>query len=456
MQRFLTDGLVGLTVDFFTLAGILGFMFYLNARLALILLVLMPVLLIVLTFINYRIRGAHRLVRQRQSALNAYLQEMLTGMPTVQLFSREEHVQRRFAGLNGELREGFILSIHWFSYFFPAMEVLNAASLGLVLFAGGYGLIHGHADLSLGVLIAFVSYVRDFFRPLEDLSDKSNILQSAMASSERVFALMDVPEEILDPPNPLDIRAFRGEVEFDHVWFAYQDEDWVLKDVSLRIRPGESVAIVGATGAGKTSITSLITRFYDVQKGAVKVDGMDVRSLRQVDLRRRIGIVLQDPFIFSGSIASNINLHNPSISRAQLEQAARYVNAYDFVVQRTGGFDAELMERGAKLSTGQKQLLALARAIAQNPDILLILDEATANVDTETEQLIQDALRKLMKGRTSIIIAHRLSTIQHVDRILVMRHGEIVEQGAHRELIRQGGYYRRLYDLLAHTPAGAT
>lgn len=453
MQRFLTDGMVGLCADLFTLFGIMGYMFYLDVKLAAIVAVLTPLLLAILTFINYRIRAAHRLVRFRQSSLNAFVQEMLGGMLTVQLFNRERYAEKRYDHHNGGLRDAFIQSIHWFSYFFPTMEVMQGATIGLVVVAGGYRMLHGADGMELGTLVAFFVYVRDFFRPLEDLSDKSNILQSAMASSERVFALLDTAEEIEDPARPVELPAFRGAVDFEHVTFAYEGDNWVLKDVDLHIEPGESVAIVGATGAGKTSITSLLARFYDVQQGAVKVDGHDVKTLRQSDLRRRIGIVMQDPFIFSGTIADNIRLHNPEISDDRVREAAQYVNAHRFIEARPGGYGAEVMERGAKLSTGQKQLLALARAIAQNPDILLILDEATANVDTETEQLIQDALKKLMKGRTSIIIAHRLSTIRHVDRILVMRHGQIVEQGSHANLIRQDGYYKRLYDLLAHTPA---
>ena len=276
-----------------------------------------------------------------------------------------------------------------------------------------------------------------------------------MASAERVFDLLDVPEEVVDPERPALLESFRGEVAFERVWFAYNDEQWVLKDIDLRITPGESVAIVGATGAGKSSIISLVSRFYDVQHGVVRVDGRDVRDYRQSDLRRRIGIVLQDPFVFSASIEDNIRLFNPAITREQVVAAAKYVNAHTFIERRPGGYDEVLRERGAGLSTGQKQLLALARAIAQDPDILLILDEATANVDTETEWLIQDALKKLMKNRTSIVIAHRLSTIRHVDRILVMRHGEIVEQGPHAALMAADGYYKRLYDLLSHHPAGA-
>jgi len=454
MQRLLTDGLIGLAADVFTIIGILGYMIYLSPRLAAILIILFPILLGLLVYLNSKVRAAHREVRKRQSALNAYLQEMITGMLTIQLFNREEHTRGRFEDFNRRLRDALLLSIKWFSYSFPATEVLNAITVTLVLVVGGISLVRGDESLTIGILIAYLSYLRDFFRPLDDLSEKSNLLQSAMASAERVFALLEVPEEIEDPVTPAPLERFRGEVQLDHVWFAYNDEQWVLKDVNVRIESGESVAIVGATGAGKSSIISLVSRFYEIQRGAVMVDGRNVRDYRQSDLRRRIGIVLQDPFVFSASIADNISLFNSDVTREQVIKAAKYVNAHGFIEKRPGGYDAVLQERGAGLSTGQKQLLALARSIAQDPDILLILDEATANVDTETEWLIQDALKKLMKGRTSIIIAHRLSTIRHVDRILVMRHGEIVEQGSHNELMAAGGYYKRLYDLLSHHPAG--
>jgi len=454
MQRLMTDGLVGLAADVFTIFGIMGYMIYLSPKLASILIILFPVLLGLLVYLNGKVRAAHREVRKRQSALNSFLQEMITGMLTIQLFNREENTRSRFAEFNNRLRDALLYSVKWFSYSFPATDILGSITLTLVLTVGGISVLRGDGGLTIGILIAYFAYLRDFFRPLEDLSEKSNLLQSAMASAERVFGLMDTPEGIEDPASPVPLQKFRGEVELDHVWFAYNDEDWVLKDVSVHIRPGESVAIVGATGAGKSSIISLISRFYEIQRGTIRVDGVSVNDYRQSDLRRRIGIVLQDPFVFSGTIADNISLFNESLSREQLVAAAKYVNAHNFIEARPGGYDAVLKERGAGLSTGQKQLLALARAIAQDPDILLILDEATANVDTETEWLIQDALKKLMKDRTSIIIAHRLSTIRHVDRILVMRHGEIVEQGSHQELMTADGYYKRLYDLLSHHPPG--
>ena len=452
MQRMVTDGLVGLVADLFALFAIMGFMLYLSPLLAFTLFAVFPVLFGVMYWINHHTRQAHRVVRRRQSALNSHLQEMITGMLTIQMFNREQRVRRRFDERNEELREGWLESVRWISYFFPSMELLNAFSVVLILCVGGAAILNGSDAVTIGVVVAFLAYIRDFFRPLEDLSEKSTIFQSAMASSERIFKLIDEPEEVQDPEQPVEIQQFRGEVEFDQVSFAYVDEDWVLRDVSFRIAPGESVAIVGATGAGKTSIISLISRFYDVQHGQVRVDGQDVRKYRQVDLRRRIGVVIQDPFIFSGSISENISMHNPAVTQEQIEQSARYVNAHRFIEALPEQYDTQVQERGITLSTGQKQLLALARALVQNPDILLILDEATANVDTESEQLIQEALRRLMKGRTSIIIAHRLSTIRGVDRIMVMRQGEKIEEGSHDELVSHEGYYRRLYELLLHQP----
>lgn len=455
MQRLLTDGIIGMSTDLVMLVGVMGFMFYTERRLALIMLALFIPMLAILVFLNGRVRAAHRVVRKRQSALNSFLQEMITGMTTVQLFNRERAVNDRFDHFNAALRSAFLNSVRWFSFAFPATEFMNALSVALVLAVGGHYILGGDPALNhttIGVLLAFMMYIRDFFRPLDDLSEKSNILQSAMASAERVFGLLDVPESVADPARPVPITAFRGEVEFDNVTFAYSDENWVLNGISLRIPAGESLALVGATGAGKSSIISLIGRFYDVQHGAVKVDGVNVKDYAQSELRRRIGIVLQDPFIFSGTIADNISLLNPDVTRERVIEAAKFVNAHTWIMERTGGYDAVTQERGAGLSTGQKQLLAFARAIAQNPDILLILDEATASVDTETELLIQDALRKIMKGRTCIIIAHRLSTIRDVNRIIVMRQGRIVEQGSHAGLLQAGGYYRRLYELLSHAP----
>ncbi|MEM7393099.1 MAG: ABC transporter ATP-binding protein, partial [Verrucomicrobiota bacterium] len=314
---------------------------------------------------------------------------------------------------------------------------------------GGMALVEGRWPIEVGVLVAFLLYIREFFRPLGDLSEKSNVFQAAMASCERIFALLDEPEVIADPEQPVVVDNFNGDIEFDKVSFAYANENWVLKNISFKIAAGQSVALVGATGAGKTSIISLVARLYDVQRGAVKVDGYDVKAWRQSDLRSCIGVVLQDPFIFADTVAANISLNHPDITRDEVEEAARYVNADTFIRNLPEGYDTVLNERGANVSTGQKQLLALARTMAQNNDILFILDEATANVDTETESLIQNALKKVMKGRTTILIAHRLSTIRDVDRIFVMRQGEIIEEGSHLELIEKKGYYLRLYELLS-------
>jgi len=320
------------------------------------------------------------------------------------------------------------------------------ASTNAALFlAGGYWILRG--ELTMGTLLAFWQLVEQFFRPILDLAEKYNIMQAAMASSERVFRLLDTPRAIADPPVPVRLPHVRGEVTFEGVSFAYNEGDWVLRDVGFTISAGESVAIVGATGAGKTSIISLISRFYDVQRGRILLDGVDIRDLRQRDLRRHIGVVLQDPFIFAGTIASNIRLNDTSITDEQVRAAARFVNADKFIDRLAEGYDTVVTERGSMLSVGQKQLLAFGRAIAFNPEILLVLDEATSSVDTETEHLIQDALAKLMRGRTSIIIAHRLSTIQNVDRIVVLHKGRVVEIGTHRELLGQRGVYHRLYEL---------
>ncbi|WP_287417253.1 ABC transporter ATP-binding protein, partial [Oceanithermus sp.] len=308
--------------------------------------------------------------------------------------------------------------------------------------------------ITFGLLVAFLDYVRNFFQPIQDMSDKFNIFQAAMASAERIFNLLDTPEEITDKPDALPVERFKGEIRFENVWFAYKspgeevaEDEWVLRDVSFHIRPGEKVALVGATGAGKTSTVSLIARFYDVQKGRVMIDGHDVRDYRQRDLRRAIGIVLQDPFLFSGTIEFNLRLGDESLPMERVVEVCKFVGAHDFIEKLPQGYRTVLTERGGGLSTGQKQLIALARAVLHNPDILLILDEATASVDTETERQIQQAMARVMEGRTSIIIAHRLSTIQGVDRILVFRKGRIVEEGSHAELLAAGGYYARLYEL---------
>jgi len=454
IERAVVDGVVGIIADVGLLVGLTIYMFAINWPLALITLSVMPVLYLVLNFVRKRIRDAFRAVRLRTSKSNAYLAENLSGMKTVQLFNRERRNEQRFDQINLDLLDAYVEQVRWFSLFFPAVQLTGAVSVALVLYYGAVllrgGPAAGAADgvFTIGLLTAFLQYSQDFFRPIQNLSDRFNVLQAATASAERIFDLLDTPEKVTTKENAYTFESgFRGEVAFDGVWFAYQDDDWVLRDLNFDIQPGESVAFVGHTGAGKTTIISLVSRFYDVQRGSVRIDGRDVREYDQVALRRHVGIVLQDPFLFSGTVRSNITLNDSAISLERVTEAAKFVNAHGFIERLPQGYDTPVRERGAGFSTGQKQLIAFARALVQNPDILLVLDEATANVDTETEALIQDALEKLMQGRTSIIIAHRLSTIQNVDRIMVMKKGQLLEQGNHFELLQQGGYYRRLYEL---------
>lgn len=451
IQTMMTDGVVGLIADIGMIIALTVYMFTINWQLALITLVVMPMLYFALDFLRSRIRDAYRAVRLRTSRSNAYLAESLGGMSTIQVFNRESRNQQAFDRINLHLLDAYVEQIRWFSLFWPSVQMTGAVATALLLYFSAFQLVGpGVADaITIGVLIAFVQYTSMFFRPLQDLSDKYNIMQAAMASSERIFQLLDTPEQIRNKPEAVHFEtAFQGRVAFEDVSFAYQNDEWVLRDLSFEIEPGESVAFVGHTGAGKTTVISLVSRFYDVQKGAVKIDGKDVRDYDQVTLRRHVGIVLQDPFLFSGTVRSNITLGDDSIPQAQVVEAAKFVNAHHFIEKLPEGYDTPVRERGAGFSTGQKQLIAFARALVQNPDILLVLDEATANVDTETEELIQDALTKLMQGRTSIIIAHRLSTIQDVDRILVLKKGRLIEQGNHQELLDvEDGYYRKLYEL---------
>jgi len=451
IQRFITGGLVGFAADLFMVVGIMAFMLWLDWRLALVAFWVMPILLAVTTWLRVRMRAAYRRMRFRLSELNAFLAENLAGVLTIQLFVREARQRRKFDEKNRRLLAAHVDVIRWFAPFFPAVSFLGELAVASVLYRGGGDAVRG--AVSLGLLVAFVEYTRNFFEPLRDLSDKFNILQAAMAAAERIFALLDTPEEVTDRPGARPVGRLRGAIAFEDVWFAYQGEDWVLRGVSFSVRPGERVALVGHTGAGKTSVINLIARFYDVQRGAVRVDGVDVRDYRQRDLRRSVGIVMQEPFLFSGTILENLRLGDPSIPLERVREVARMVGLEEAILRRPEGYRTRLGERGAGLSTGERQLLALARALLMNPDILLILDEATASVDSETERKMQAALARASQGRTTLIIAHRLSTIQDADRILVFRRGELVEEGRHPELLARGGYYARLYALSASRPA---
>ncbi len=445
LTDMVSRGVVSIFGDVFMLVGIAIVMLILDWRLALVTFLAIPVLVGLTAYFRGMMRESFRAIRIRLARVNAYLNETLSGMSVVQLFTREPETFRRFDALNDDLYRANVGAVRAMSTFQPAVNFTRASTSALLFLGGGYWILRG--EMTIGTLLAFWQLAEQFFRPILDLAEKYNIMQAAMASSERVFRLLDTPRVVADPPDPVRLPHVRGEVTFENVSFAYNEGDLVLRDVDFTISAGESVAIVGATGAGKTSIISLVSRFYDVQRGRILLDGVDIRDLRQRDLRRHIGVVLQDPFIFAGTIASNIRLNDASITDQQVRAAARFVNADKFIERLPEGYDTVVTERGSMLSVGQKQLLAFGRAIAFNPEILLVLDEATSSVDTETEHLIQDALAKLMRGRTSIIIAHRLSTIQNVDRIVVLHKGRVVEIGTHRELLGQRGVYHRLYEL---------
>src|SRR5947209_6663947 len=444
LNEMFTSGAISILGDVLTISGITILLLVINWQLALVTFIVMPPLLWIATYFRVAMRDNFRAIRVRLARINAYIAENIAGMSIIQLFNREQRNYEQFDVLNRDYLQQTIRSLMYFILFSSITNFFSALAVALIIWFGGGRFLVG--ALTLGALVAYLQYVDRFFLPIRDLAEKYNILQSAIASSERIFKVLDEPVTLQDSANPKEFGKVRGEIEFRDVWFAYNPGEWVLKGISFKIRPGERVALVGATGAGKTSIISLMSRFYDIQKGAIYVDGIDVRDVRQKDLRRHIGAVLQDPFIFAGTIASNIRLHEEQISDEMMRKAAEYVNAVHFIEQLPDTYNEEIRERGAGLSVGQKQLLAFARAVAFNPEILLILDEATSSVDTETEVLIQDALQKLMTNRTSIIIAHRLSTIRNVDRIIVLHKGRIVEQGSHEELLHRQGVYRKLYE----------
>ena len=444
LNELFSSGLVSVFGDVFTLMGIIVAMLILDWRMALITLMVLPFIAVATGVFRLKARDSYRRVRIAIAKINAFLNEHITGMPVVQLYNREKKSATRFSAINEEHRLANMDSVLAYSWFYPVIELLSSIALGLIIWYGGGRMIQG--AMELGALVAFIQYSERFFRPIADLSEKYNILQSAMASSERVFTLLDTPAEVTSPEIPIRPPvAPSGDIEFRNVWFAYVEENWVLRDVSFQVRPGESVAIVGHTGAGKTTVTSLLMRFYDVQKGEILLDGQNIASLDLNYLRRTFAVVLQDVFLFSGTLESNIRLGS-DISHERIVAAARDVNLMPFIDSLPDGLSHQVNERGTTLSVGQRQLLAFARALAHNPQVL-ILDEATSSVDTETELRIREAIDRLMQGRTSIVIAHRLSTIQKCDKILVMHKGRVREMGTHQELLAQRGLYYKLYQL---------
>jgi ATP-binding cassette subfamily B multidrug efflux pump len=511
LNEMFTSGVVSIFEDVFVLAGITAFMLCMNWKLALITLTVLPLIAYATKIFRDKVRDSYRRIRTAIARINAYMQEHVSGMVVLQLFNREERAFNKFSDVNAVHMEAFKDAIMAHAVYYPVVEILSSIAIACVIWFGGNDIIRGltvssvtaefsrqsllsfhvvRTVVSIGVLTAFIQYAQRFFRPIQDFSEKYNILQSAMAASERVFKLLDTPVEITSPA-VTKMPVGPGRIEFDHVWFAYRtvsadagdtgknegegaratqpgnghvgtglrpvraergsavhlpEPDWILRDVSFAIEPGETVAIVGHTGAGKTTIISLLLRFYDVQKGAVRIDGVDVKEMDLPELRRRFGVVLQDPFLFTGTVEGNIRLGTEWITDARIEKAAEDVNLADFIRTLPQGFKEEVRERGSTLSTGQKQLISFARALAHDPKIL-ILDEATSSVDTETEVKVRDALNRMVEGRTSVVIAHRLSTIQRADKIIVMHKGQVREMGTHQQLLAQRGIYYKLYQL---------
>jgi ATP-binding cassette subfamily B multidrug efflux pump len=479
LNEMFTSGVVSIFEDVFVLLGILGVMLCMNWKLALITFAVLPFIVYSTKLFRDRVRDSYRRIRVAIARINTYLQEHISGMVVLQLFNRERKAYDKFSEINRTHVDAYKDAIMAYSIYYPVVEVLSAIAIACVIWFGGGDVMRNirvssvsvsfnsktligfrlvPTLTSLGVLVAFIQYALRFFRPIMDFSEKYNILQSAMAASERIFKLLDTPVQVVSPSVTKKPEG-AGRLEFDHVWFAYREApgdaaeagnsqaaDWVLRDVSFTIEPGETVAIVGHTGAGKTTLISLLLRFYDVQKGAVRIDGVDVREMDLADLRGRFGVVLQDPFLFSGTVGGNIRLGTKRITDADVQKAVEDVNLGDFIRALPKGFDEEVRERGSTLSTGQKQLISFARALAHDPKIL-ILDEATSSVDTETEFKVRDALSRMVEGRTSVIIAHRLSTVQRADKIVVMHKGQVREMGTHQQLLAQRGIYFKLYQL---------
>ena len=446
IQQTIVSGVVDVIADLLTVVVVLSYMFYLNWQLALVVMVPVPFVFISSMIFRKHARKSFLEIRRKVATLSAFLQESITGMRLIQIFNRQDATYVEHADKNADHRDEWLTQVRNFAIYFPVVEFLGAFSTALIILYCGISIVGTHNTASIGTIFMYLFWAERFFGPVRAMADRYNLLLEAMASSERVFQLLDTEPDITDKPNAYAPAALKGEVEFRNVWFAYEGENWVIRDLSFKIAPGERVAIVGHTGAGKSTIINLLSRFYDIHRGQILIDGVDVRDFDQVALRRNIGIVLQDVFLFNGTIEENIRLGNTDMAEATVRQCAEHVNAARFINKMPGGYAYNVGERGCNLSTGQRQLLAFARTLAHHPNVL-ILDEATSSVDTETEALIQDATEKLMEGRTSIVIAHRLSTIQHADRILVMHHAELRESGTHQELVSRPGLYRTLYEL---------
>lgn len=452
INEMFAAGALTILMDVATLLGIVAIMLVIDWRLALVTLAVAPVVGVAVNYFRVKARHTYREIRDRLARLNAYLQEALAGMTVVQLFARERQSQARFDALNDDFRRANHAANIYEAALFSIIEAVSSITMAVIIWYGGGEILAG--ALAFGTLVAFIEYMQRFFVPIRDFSTKYAVMQSAMSSAERIFELLDQPVPIASPAAPRQPDAVRGSIEFEHVWFAYQGEDWVLRDVSFRIAPGEKIALVGHTGSGKTTIIKLLNRTYDVARGRVLIDGVDVRDWDLAALRRHIGVVLQDVFLFSGSVASNLTLDRDGIERDAAVAAAITVHADPFIRRLPRGYDEPVRERGNNLSVGQRQLLSFARALAYQPTIL-VLDEATSSVDTETEVLIQDALQHLLAGRTALVVAHRLSTIEHADRIMVLHAGELRESGTHAELLARRGLYYRLYQLQYAARAGA-
>ncbi|MGI4806105.1 MAG: ABC transporter ATP-binding protein [Janthinobacterium lividum] len=440
-----SEGLISIIGDMLQLIALIGIMLYTDWRLTLITLIPMPLLMLATYWFKEAIKSSFQEVRTQVSHLNTFLQEHISGMSVIHYFAREDQEMRKFVAVNQKYRDANIQSNWYYSIFYPVVEIISAMSLGLLVWYGSKRILADPLHVSPGTITAFILYINMVFRPIRELADKFNTLQMGMVGADRIFKVLDTDEKTVNN-GKLAPKTIQGSIDFDNIWFAYNDENYVLKDVSFHIKPGETLALVGATGAGKSSTINILNRFYEISKGTVKVDGINIQDYELGFLRSQIATVIQDVFLFSDTIANNISLNNPNISREKIVAAAKEVGAHDFIMRLPGGYDYEVMERGSTLSAGQAQLISFIRALVYDPKIL-VLDEATASIDTETEELIQEAIFKLMKGRTSIVIAHRLSTIQNANKIIVLDHGEIKEMGSHQELLKLNGFYKRLYDL---------